>query len=78
MPKRICEHLKNIYYCIDCGGKGTCVHRKLKKFCKVCGGSSLCFHGWQIHTCSECYPTRSKYQRPTTITMTNDEKKEQN
>ena len=77
MPKRICEHLKNIYYCIDCKGKGTCMHRMLKKFCKECGGSSLCFHGWQIQTCNECYPTRRKYQRTTkVIEETKEETKE--
>lgn len=48
-PKYIrkkCEHGKQPYYCLDCGGKGLCIHKKAKSSCKDCGGgSALCPHG---------------------------------
>lgn len=56
-PKYIrkkCEHGKQSYYCLPCGGKGVCLHGKMKSGCKECGtGSALCKHGTYKQHCRE-------------------------
>jgi hypothetical protein len=52
--RKKCEHGKQSYYCIPCGGKGVCPHGKIKSGCKECGtGSALCIHGKYKQHCRE-------------------------
>ena len=34
--RRLCEHGKQHYYCVTCGGKGICEHGKRRSICKEC------------------------------------------
>ncbi len=49
-----CEHGKEKYRCIDCGGSQICEHKKIKYRCVDCGGSSICEHGKRKSRCKEC------------------------
>ena len=49
-----CEHGKNQYTCIDCGGEGICEHKKRKSICRQCCPDSFCSHGKDKYSCKEC------------------------
>lgn len=52
--RKKCEHGKNSYICVQCGGKGICEHNKIKRRCKLCGGKGLCEHNIQKYYCKQC------------------------
>jgi|TARA_Y100000389_G_C17441234_1_gene508675 hypothetical protein len=61
-----CEHGKNKYICVPCGGKKPiykdrkkrvqkkCEHGKRKNICVSCGGIGLCIHKREKYSCKEC------------------------
>lgn len=49
-----CEHGKQRYQCVDCGGQGICKHIKLRSHCRICKGSSRCEHDRQRSRCKDC------------------------
>lgn len=57
--KYLCEHRRNKYSCIECGGKNVCEHQKLRKGCRDCktngtGGKNRCHHNKIKRYCKEC------------------------
>lgn len=56
-PKYIrkkCDHNKQKYLCIECGGDGLCRHNKQSYYCKECGGKGFCEHNRIKQQCKEC------------------------
>ena len=49
-----CDHGRDKYSCVDCGGSQICQHKKLKRYCKECGGNNICLHNRQKSQCKEC------------------------
>ena len=49
-----CEHGKQRYVCIECGGSGICEHKRQKDKCKECGGSQICEHLKRKDNCKAC------------------------
>ena len=49
-----CEHGKQKYMCVPCGGSTICEHGKPKYKCVPCGGSEMCEHGRSKYKCVPC------------------------
>jgi hypothetical protein len=49
-----CEHGREKYDCIDCGGDGICQHKKRKRNCVECKGSLICEHNKNRSICKLC------------------------
>ena len=49
-----CPHLRQRYYCRDCGGGGICPHGRIRPQCIDCGGSAFCDHGRRRMSCAKC------------------------
>ena len=49
-----CEHNRQRYQCLDCGGSSICEHNRQRSHCKECGGSSICEHSRQRNRCRDC------------------------
>lgn len=49
-----CEHERDPYKCIRCGGPGVCEHGRFRTACKDCKGGSICEHGKKRTTCKLC------------------------
>jgi len=49
-----CEHGRDPYKCIRCGGPGVCEHGRFRTACKDCKGGSICEHGKIRTTCKLC------------------------
>lgn len=49
-----CPHLRQRYYCRDCGGGGICPHGRIRPQCFDCGGSAFCQHGRRRMSCAKC------------------------
>jgi hypothetical protein len=49
-----CEHGKEKYRCIQCGGASICIHKKEKYICSQCNGKGTCHHNKQIRQCKDC------------------------
>ena len=47
-------NMGEIYYCIECKGKGLCGHRRYKYSCRECKGKGICEHGKQKYYCKQC------------------------
>ena len=52
--KNKCEHGRERYTCIDCGGAGICEHNTERKTCKTCNGASICKHNRRRQDCKDC------------------------
>ena len=60
-PKRVrakCEHGKQLYHCVPCGGKGICEHQQRKTTCIQCKGSGVCEHNRIRSQCVPCKGSR--------------------
>lgn len=49
-----CEHGKQKYRCIQCGGASICIHNREKYICHECNGKGICHHNKQIRQCHDC------------------------
>ena len=62
-PRKLCIHLRERYYCFDCGGAGTCHHEKRLKNCQPCGGKNICIHLHIKRACVKCDPKKVAAQK---------------
>ena len=58
-----CPHLRQRYYCRDCGGGGICPHGRIRPQCFDCGGSAFCQHGRRRTSCAKCLAELPKAKR---------------
>jgi hypothetical protein len=54
MGRNKCEHNRQKYYCIECGGAGICEHKKQKQHCRECSVNGFCEHDRIKTQCKEC------------------------
>lgn len=52
--KNYCEHNRQRFLCIECGGSSMCEHNRERNRCIQCKGVGICEHNRRRERCKEC------------------------